>query len=472
MIHYTATYTDLYQLSMAEVYFETGRKNETAVFDCFFRKLPFEAGYAVFCGLDTLLDIVENLHFDEKDIAFLSENGFSKNFLNYLKTFRFTGHIDSVAEGDLVFPTRPVLQVTAPLIEAQILETILLNILNYQTLIATKASRMRLVSDTAQLVDFGMRRAQGPAAYYGARAAVIGGFSATSNVRAARDFHLKASGTMAHSFVQSYKKEIDAFRDFARCRSHDCVLLVDTYNTLKSGVPNAITIAKEMEETGRALKGIRLDSGDLAYLAKESRKMLDEAGLDYVKIAASNQLDERLIKSLRDQKAPIDLYGVGTSLIIGSPDAALDGVYKLAELNKQPCIKISESFKKVTVPGKKQVFRISDEKGNWIGADLVCLHNQDESKVTEMYSPFDATNVLNIAKCKKQALLRRVMENGKRAFPQKSLPEIAKFTQAQLQKLPAEYKRFDYPHLYKIGLSGNLQQLRNQLIQEHKKETL
>jgi nicotinate phosphoribosyltransferase len=458
----------MYQLSMAQVYFETGREKDTAVFDYFFRKLPFEGGYAVFCGLEVLLDIIEDFHFDERDIEFLGKNGFSDEFLNYLKTFRFWGDIYSCPEGDLVFPDRPVLQVEASLIEGQILETILLNILNYQTLIATKASRMRQVAGESSLVDFGLRRAQGPAGYYGARAAVIGGFSATSNVRAARDFGLQASGTMAHSFIQSYEKEIDAFRDFARYHPYDCVLLVDTYNTLKSGVPNAITIAKEMEERGVQLKGIRLDSGDLAYLAKESRKMLDDAGLDRVKIAVSNQLDEKVIKSLREQEAPIDFYGVGTSLIIGSPDAALDGVCKLVENNGHPTIKISESMQKITIPGKKQVFRLADEKGEWIGADVVTFRNED--KIEKMHAPFDPMKSMQISQYQKQELLKPVMRNGKRTSPAKPIAQIAGFAQDQLRKLPDEYKRFYNPHIYKVGISGDLHKLRNDLIQKHKTE--
>ena len=462
MIRYTATYTDLYQLSMAQVYFETKRVSESAVFDYFFRKLPFGGGYAVFCGLDTLLEVVENLHFDQEDIAFLRKNGFSEEFLKYLESFRFTGRIFSSREGDIVFPNRPVLQVESTLLEAQILETLLLNILNFQTLIATKASRMQQVAGPTQLVDFGLRRAQGPAGYYAARAAVIGGFTATSNVRAARDFGLQASGTMAHSFVQSYKDELEAFRDFARYRPENCVLLVDTYNTLKSGLPNAIAVAREMEERGQKLLGIRLDSGDLAYLAKESRKMLDDAGLDYVKIAASNQLDEQVIKSLRDQGAPIDLYGVGTSLVIGRPDAALDGVYKLTEVNGQPTIKLSESIKKISIPGRKQVFRLLDSRGNWIGADVVTL--REEENTEKMFGPFDPLKSMHIGQCIKHPLLIPVMEKGQRVTSGKTVSEIAEFTREQLQKLPDEYKRFDHPHIYKIGLSGGLQQLRNQLM--------
>ncbi|MFW6310157.1 MAG: nicotinate phosphoribosyltransferase, partial [Prolixibacteraceae bacterium] len=275
MIDFTATYTDQYQLSMALVYFRQGKAEDRAIFDYFFRKLPFDGGYAVYAGLDDLLDILENLRFDEKDISFLRDNGFPDDFLNYLKNFRFSGNIYSSREGDMVFPARPVLQTEANLLEAQIIETLLLNVLNFQTLIATKASRIRMMAGDGKLVDFGLRRAQGAGGYYASRAAVIGGFDATSNVRAGRDFNIPISGTMAHSFVQSYDDELSAFRDFAKGQPDNCVLLVDTYDTLKSGLPNAVKVGKEMEKRGEKLKGIRLDSGDLAYLAKKSRQILD-----------------------------------------------------------------------------------------------------------------------------------------------------------------------------------------------------
>lgn len=470
MFKYTASYTDLYQLSMAQVYFETGKNRKRAVFDYFFRKLPFGGGYAVFCGLDPLLETIENLKFEERDIDFLQRHGFSDAFLEELKAFRFSGDIYSSPEGDLVFPIRPVLQVEASLMEAQILETHLLNVLNYQTLVATKASRIRQVSGKAKLVDFGLRRAQGPAGYFGARAAVVGGFSATSNVRAALDFNLEASGTMAHSFVQSYEREIDAFRDFARYRPDNCVLLADTYDTLKSGIPNAIIVAQEMEKRGERLAGIRIDSGDLAYLAKEARKMLDEAGLPYVKIAASNQLDEYVIKSLGEQEAPVDFFGVGTSLIVGQPDAALDGVYKLSQYDGKPAIKLSESIQKINFPEKKQVYRLTDDNGGWIGADVTAMRK--ENNIRKMTAPFDPLQSLNIEKYHKQPLMTRVMAGGKRIIPQKPLTEIAEFTQIQLQSLPAEYKRFDNPHIYKIGFSEALHSRRNQWIKKHKKTEL
>lgn len=465
MINYTATYTDQYQLTMAQVYYQTGRYKNRAVFDYFFRKLPFDGGYAVFCGLDTLLDILENLKFDQQDLAYMKKTGLDPDFVDYLENFEFRGTIYSSREGDLVFPTRPVLQVEADIIEAQIIETLLLNILNIQTLVATKASRMRLVAGERKLVDFGLRRAHGPGGYYASRAAIAGGFDSTSNVRAGRDFDIPISGTMAHSFVQSYDNEIDSFRDFAAGRPDDCVLLVDTYDTLKSGVPNAITVGKEMEEKGDKLKGIRLDSGDLAWLAKESRRMLDDAGLSYVKIAASNQLDEYVIKSLLDQEAPIDLFGVGTSLVIGRPDSALDGVYKLSYANHQPRIKLSETIAKVTLPDRNQVYRISDEDGKWIGADAVALEGEEDFE--EIHHPFEPDRSLTFKNCSKEPLLHKVMEDGSRVIERRSLNDIQKFALSRLKKLPDEYKRFENPHIYKVGMSKGLKDERDKLIEKY-----
>lgn len=463
MINYTGTYTDQYQLTMAQVYFQKGRKSEKAVFDYFFRNLPFDSGYAVFAGLEDLLDILENLHFDKSDLDFLKEIGFPTDFVTYLKDFRFKGTINASREGDLVFPTRPVLQVEATLIEAQLIETLLLNILNFQTLIATKASRMRMVAGNRTLVDFGLRRAQGPGGYYASRAAIIGGFNATSNVRAGRDFDIPVSGTMAHSFVSSYDDELIAFRDFAGQRPNDCVLLVDTYSTLKSGVPNAIIVAKEMENSGLKLKGIRLDSGDLAYLAKKSRKMLDDAGLKYVQISASNQLDENVIKSLIDQEAPIDVFGVGTNLVIGLPDAALDGVYKLTFLDGKPRIKLSDSIGKITLPHKKQVYRLSDSNGHWIGADAVAL--EEEQNFISITDPLDALKSLSVKNFQKEPLLQKVMENGNRVQKPRSLQEIAAYSRERLNQLNPEYKRLVNPHIYKVGISEGLLKERNTLIE-------
>ncbi len=466
MFNFTATYTDLYELTMAQVYFQTGRAEQPAVFDYFFRKIPFEGGFAVFAGLDNLLKELENLRFDERDLAFLKAHHFPSDFIDYLKDFKFRGTIYAPPEGELIFPTAPIVQVEGNLIEAQLIETILLNILNFQTLIATKASRMKLVADDKKLADFGLRRAHGPAGYYAARAAVIGGFHATSNVLAARDFGLEPSGTMAHAFVQSYDKELEAFRDFAKHRSKDCILLVDTYNTLKSGVPNAITVAKEMELRGERLSAIRLDSGDLAYLAHRSRKMLDEAGLNYVQIAASNQLDEFVIKSLREQKAPIDLFGVGTALVTGKPDAALDGVYKLTLADNKPRIKLSENIQKVSLPGKNQVYRLTNDMGEWIGADVIAL--RDETHITRMHHPMDPLKEMELNQLRFEPLLHKVMENGRIIHPERSLPEIATYHKERLGLLGSEYKRFHNAHVYKVGISTRLRDERNELIQKLK----
>lgn len=469
MFNFTATYTDLYQLSMAQVYFKRGHKNHRAVFDYFFRKLPYHGGFAVFAGLQDLLTIIKELRFSEEDLEFLKLQHFDQEFLNYLRDFKFRGNIYSVQEGDIVFPTRPILQVEASIIEAQLIETLLLNILNFQTLIATKASRIRLVAGERILLDFGLRRAQGPGGYYASKAAIIGGFDGTSNVLVGRDYNIPVSGTMAHSFIQSYDDEINAFRDFAEGRPEKCVFLVDTYDTLKSGVPNAIKVAKEMEAKGNKLLAIRLDSGDLAYLAKESRKMLDQAGLEYVKISASNQLDEVVIKSLLEQQAPIDIFGIGTNLVIGNPDAALDGVYKLSYFRGKPRIKISESIVKITLPHKKQVFRIKDGNGNCIGADAVALFNEENPE--RMFHPFEPFKSLEIKNCTKENLLKPVMENGQINIDFKTLTEIAEFSKKRLAELPVEYKRFNNPHIYKIGITEKLKEERDNLIAAHKKTT-
>jgi nicotinate phosphoribosyltransferase len=468
MFDYTATYTDQYQLTMAQAYFLKGRGKQRAVFDYFFRKLPFGGGYAVFTGLEDLLEVLQDLRFDKADLEFLAGQGFDPGFLKHLERFRFRGDVHSSREGDLIFPTRPVLQVEGNLIEAQMVETLLLNILNFQTLIATKASRMRRVAGDRRLVDFGLRRAHGPGGYYASRAAIVGGFDATSNVRAGRDYGAEISGTMAHSFIESCDDELTAFRDFAEVRPGNCVLLVDTYDTLVSGLPNAITVAKEMEERGHRLRGIRLDSGDLAWLARESRKMLDAAGLDYVKIAASNQLDEYVIRSLLEQKAPIDLYGVGTSLVTGQPDGALDGVYKLVFAGGSPRIKLSETVTKITIPHRKQVYRMMNDSGGWIGADVVAM--ADEGDFKTMHHPFDNRKFMSVEKCGREPLLETVMEGGKRLAEPRSLADIAAWARERLDLLPAEFKRFENPHIYKVGLSDGLKMERNGLIEEHRRE--
>lgn len=466
MFNFTAAYTDLYQLTMAQAYYFHGQKENVAVFDYFFRKLPYEGGYAVFAGLEDVMEILQDLKFDRDDLEFLREKGFRPEFLSYLENFRFTGNIYSSREGDVVFPVRPILQVEAGIIEAQIVETLILNILNFQTLIATKASRMRLAAGKNTLIDFGLRRAQGPGGYYASRACIIGGFNATSNVAAGRDYGIPVSGTMAHSYIESFDDELKAFIHFAERQPEGCVLLVDTYDTLNSGLPNAIRTARMMEEKGHRLSGIRLDSGDLAYLSKKCREILDREGLGYVKIAASNQLDEHIIKSLLDQQAPIDVFGVGTSLVTGAPDAALDGVYKLAYSGGKPRIKISENVKKITLPYRKQVFRVLEGDGRFAGADAIALDT--ETDVDVMYHPLFPDKSLAIRDKKKELLLHKIMERGRRLMPSSSLADIAGYSAERLRLLPEEYKRFNYPHVYKVGLGKRLRDERDRLIAEFK----
>jgi len=463
----TGIYTDLYQIAMSQVYYLTGKSQQGAVFDYFFRKLPFKGGYAVFCGLDDLLKILEDFHFTPDDITYLKSLGLNAQFVTSLEKFKFRGTVHAVREGEIVFPNEPIIRVEGSILEAQLVETVLLNIINFQSLIATKAARMRYVAGTRVLSDFGLRRAQGLGGYHATRAAFVGGFDSTSNVKAACDYGIPVVGTMAHAFVQSYEDELTAFRDFATHRGENCFLLVDTYDTLKSGIPNAITVAKEMASESRRLAGIRLDSGDLAYLSKQSRKMLDAAGLHDVKITASNQLDEHVIKSLSDQQAPIDSFGVGTSLVTGPPDAALDGVYKLAYADGKPRIKLSENLKKITLPGKKQLYRIVSEAGRFLGADIITC--EGETKADVMYHPFEPDKSLDLKGYKQEPLLSKVMENGSISVAQPNIKEIANYCRARLALLPEEHKRFDNPHIYKVGISEKLREERNQMKNQFKK---
>lgn len=463
MLHYTGTYTDRYQLSMAQVYFLKGQHTHLSVFDYFFRKLPFDGGYAIFSGLEDLIQTLSALQFDAADLQFLEQQGFDKKFIQYLENFRFRGSLYSCKEGDVIFPIAPVIRVEANIVEAQIIESILLNILNFQTLIATKANRIRQIAGARRLIDFGLRRAQGPASYYASRAAIVGGFDATSHVRAGRDYNIPIAGTMAHSFIQSYPNELSAFRDFAAIWPNECVLLVDTYNTLETGIPYAIQVAQEMAARGQRLLAIRLDSGDLAYLSKRARQMLDDAGLHYVKIVVSNQLDEKIIKSLLEQQAPIDIFGVGTNLVTGLPDAALDGVYKLAKINGDSCIKLSENRSKISLPGKKQVHRLLHEDGSFFGADIVSLTDETEFKL--MHHPFEPKS-LSIEHLRSEPLLHPVFEHGKRLDLPQDIRDIAQYSQGRMSLLSSEYKRFLNPHVYKVGLSERLYEERNQLIRK------
>ena len=446
---------------MAQLYFQTGRHNEPVVFDYFFRKLPFHGGYVTFAGLESLLEILSGLKFTQDDLEYLLSIGFEKDFIAYLKNFRFQGNIFAVKEGEVVFPTETLLRAEGNLLETQLIETLVLNIINYQSLVATKASRMRWAAGNRILSESGLRRAQGLAGYHATRASIIGGFNSTSHVKAAKDFNIKPSGTMAHAFIQSYDDELTAFREFVAHNSKDCVLLVDTYNTLESGLPHAMIVAKEMEKKGQKLLGVRLDSGDLAYLSKVVRNRLDQENLHDVKIVVSNQLDEYVIKSLMEQHAPIDIFGVGTNLVTCPPDAALDGVYKLSFLHGIPKIKLSETLQKVTLPHRKNVFRMVNEDGTFFGADVVTL--DEEQSVTRMHHPFEPEKSISLKGLGHESLLSQVMKNGQWTQPGRNLEEIATYAQHRLSLLPAEHKRFENPHTYKIGLSKKLFQLRNDL---------
>ncbi len=457
-------FTDKYELTMAQAYFKGKRAHSKAVFDYFFRDLPFRNGFLIYAGLQDLLQLLQDFTFSDQAIEFLRQDHFDSEFLDYLRNFHFNGSIYSMREGEIVFPYEPLLRVEGSLIEAQIIETILLNFLNFESLIATKAARVRLAAGNRAVSDFGLRRAHGLGGIHASRAAIIGGCDSTSNVLAAFRYGLRPVGTIAHSFIQSFPDEITAFREYARFNPDSCFLLVDTYNTLESGIPKAIAVAKELEHNGHRLVGIRIDSGDLAYLSKKARKMLNDAGLDYVKISVSNQLDERVIKSLIEQKAPIDLFGVGTRLITGQPDSALDGVYKMSQIDGDPRMKISDSLSKTTLPGAKKVYRYSNGDGGFL-ADAIVL--QEEQNIEYIYHPYEEGKRFRVTDFHKEELFQKVMENGEIIMPFKSVPSIAKFVRERLSMLPPEHKRFENPHIYKVGLSKKLLNLRDSMVKQY-----
>lgn len=455
-------FTDYYELSMAQGYFFAGKKEEVTVFDYFYRSNPYGGGFLVFAGLADFVEALSAFRYSDQNLDYLRKLGFHAEFLDYLKNFRFRGTIFSVKEGELVFPNEPILRVEGDIIEAQLIETLLLNILNYQSLIATKAFRMKLVCGEKTFADFGLRRAHGSGGIQASRAAIIGGASSTSNLYAGFCYNIPVSGTMAHSWVQSFKDELTAFTEYARVNPTNTTLLVDTYDTLRSGIPNAILIAKELEKNGNKLVGIRLDSGDLAYLSKKGRKMLDAAGLNYVKIFASNQLNEYVISSLNEQHAPIDGYGIGTELITGKPDAALDGVYKLSLCNDIPRMKISENIEKMTYPGKKSLYRYYDSDGNFSG-DGILLDQEDPGSCDCIYNPVHPEKWTVVTGLKREPLHHKVYGNEAITNPLPTPQQCHDYLMSRAQLLPSEHKRFIMPHIYKVGTSKELLELRNKL---------
>lgn len=467
--------TDLYQLTMMYGYEKAGKSDDIVVFDLFFRKTTGDSAYAIVAGLEQAIEYIENLHFSEEDIAYLRDlNLFDEKFLDKLKNIKFTGDIDAIPEGTVVFPNEPLIRVKAPIFEAQLIETALLNIVNHQTLIATKASRIVQAAQGDSVLEFGLRRAQGPdAGIYGARAAIIGGCSATSNVLAGKKFGIPVQGTHAHSWVMSFPSELEAFRAYAQAFPESCLLLVDTYDTLKSGVPNAITVFKELREKGIEPLGIRLDSGDLAYLSKEARKMLDAAGFPNAKIVASSDLDEEVIWDLKAQGAAIDIWGVGTAMITSKDCPALGGVYKLVaeEIDGKmvPKIKISENPVKITNPGYKKVARLYDKDTQKAIADLIMLDHEtiDESKPLTIFDPINTWKRMTLTNFKARELLVPIFRKGKRVYELPSLVEIQEYCKKEMGTLWAEYKRITKPHVYKVDLSDELYNLKQKLLQQY-----
>lgn len=453
-------YTDYYELTMAQGYYLSNRHLKPACFDYFFRSLPYGGGYVTFAGLSSFLGLIENFRFEQQDCEYLQSLGFREDFIRYLKNFSFQGSVWSVKEGEIIFPYEPVLRVEGSILETQLIETLLLNILNFESLIATKASRIRWAAGNRLLLEFGLRRAQGAGGILATKAALSGGFDKTSNVYSAYLFGLEGSGTMAHSWIQCFDDELTAFRTYANWYPDDCVLLVDTFNTLASGVPNAITVGNELRLKGHHLKAIRLDSGDLTYLSKKSRKMLDDAGLAEVKIVASNQLDEFIIQSLLQQGAPIDIFGVGTSLVTGHPDAAMDGVYKLSYFDGKPTIKLSEHVAKMTLPGIKNIHRFITNE-NQFYADGISF--RDEPDYSTIYHLTESKKHLLDKKLIKEPLMRQVMKDGKSLFTSSHPRDIASYNMERLKQLPEEHKRFLNPHIYLIGITNPVRKLRDQL---------
>ncbi len=461
-----ATYTDYYELTMAQGYFLSGMHHKTASFDYFFRKIPFNGGYVIFAGVQELLETIKHITFSDEETNYLLREGFSKEFIEYLKAFEFKGNIYSVPEGEVIFPNEPVLRVEGNLLETQLIETLLLNVLNFQSLIATKASRIKVAAGESSVVlDFGLRRSQGLGGIHATRAAMIGGFDGTSNVYSAQRFGVPAGGTMAHSWVQSFDDELTAFRTYAKHYPDDTVLLVDTYDTLGSGVPNAIIVAGELKEKGHKLKAIRLDSGDLAYFSRKARQLMDDAGFSDVKIAASNQLDERIITSLKSQDAPIDIFGVGTRLVTGHTSPALDGVYKLSSIEDEPKLKISENIEKITLPGKKKIYRYMNQDGTFYG-DAVLF--EDENVLERMHNPVFPAQKSDLNAREFEVLLQQVIQNGEIVTSLLPISEIAAYCKSRLNKLQSEYKRLDYPHIYKVGISTKLMEKRDVLLKLYK----
>lgn len=464
-------YTDLYELTMAQGYFLNGRAEERASFSMNFRKLPFKGGYAVFCGSGTLMEIIENFNYDQEQVDYLAsipapcgEPLFAKEFLDYLASMKMSVDVYAPKEGSLVFPYEPIVRIDGPILQCQILEAAILNCINYQTLSATKAMRITAAADGRAVAEFGLRRAQGLGSMWGARASYIGGFSSTSNVLAGKEFNIPVSGTHAHSWVMSFDSELEAFREYARLFPTNCTLLVDTYS-VEEGVKHAIIVAKEMEERGQKMNAVRIDSGDLTWESRRVRKMLDDAGLDYVEIVLSNDLDEYKIESILHEGAFVNAFGVGTKYACCFDQPTLGGVYKLNAIFKDgkwvPKMKISESPEKTTYPGVLNVMRFFDDKGQLAG-DMVYDINESEMDCT-IVDPLNRIKNKKLCGLERSVLLEPIMKDGK-AVASWTIEEARENARAAFDNLDYSRKRNIYPHIYPVGLELNLSNKRDSII--------
>jgi nicotinate phosphoribosyltransferase len=465
--------TDFYELSMANGYHETGCAGDIAYFDLFFRRVPDHGGFAIMAGLEQVINYLNNLHFTEEDIAYLesTDAGFSEDFLKYLKDFRFTCDVWAVPEGTPIFPGEPIITVRGPLLQAQFIETMMLLIINHQSLIATKANRIVRASAGRAVMEFGTRRAHGAAAAnYGARAAYIGGCVGTADTQAGKIFGIPALGTMAHSWVQVFEDEYTAFKKYAETYPDNCTLLVDTYNVLKSGIPNAIKVFKE---TRPEKMGIRIDSGDITYLTKKARRMLDDAGLCDCKIVVSNSLDEWLIRDVLQQGAEIDSFGVGERLITASSEPVFGGVYKLAAIEKDgkiiPKMKISENVEKITNPGFKTVYRLFDKTTGRVMADVITLGSEPVPSGDDyvIFDPSYTWKRKKISNFNAVNLRKQIFKKGECVYNTPPLSEIRQYCKTQVATLWEELQRFENPQSYYVDLSDELWKLRTDLIEKY-----
>ena len=467
---------DFYELTMSQCYFNDPIANREVTFDLFYRRNPDGGGFAIFCGLEQIIGYIQNLHFKDEDIEYLkSTNKFTDEFLDYLRHFIFTGDVYALKEGSVVFPNEPLVRIKAKMIDAQLLETALLLAVNHQTLIATKAQRVKLAAQGRSVMEFGARRAHNfDAAYYGSRACYIGGVDSTATVFAGQKFDIPVVGTMAHSFVQSYDSEYEAFLAYAKNYPDSCIVLLDTYDTLGSGIRNAIRLEKEyLAPKGYHLQGVRIDSGDIAYLSQQLRMILDKNEMSFCKIVASNSFDENIIKSLIDQGAQIDSFGVGENLIVSKSSPVFGGVYELSSVIQDgkiiPKIKLSENIEKMTNPGFKDLYRIYDSKTHMMRADVMTLHDHpiNEQKPLTIYHPNNRwqNKTFEAGEYYVEDLLQPIFIQGRLVYDVPSIQSVRTYCQDQLNHLWPQYKRFEYPHVYKVSLTKELLDVKNEMIE-------